>query len=337
MPPGAFFQMYPSQLERAHEVMRAWVEEAGEQPTRIIDLYGGVGAHGIALAKSLGVGLVVADASTSAIEAASRNAARAGVEATVIAASDDQWREVVDEALRGPGKVLVIVNPARAGIDRRLVRWIGEHASSIAQLFYVSCEPITLRRDLVRLAHEGITCREVVGVDFLPNTDKVEGIARCMVEESHVPRREDSEGPASSTSWWAMVAKKPPVQGSVVQGRRGDASDAIELTARRTHYFDHTQRLGGVSAIRITASEPIDASSLRQRLRAWGHPVVGDSEFGWSKLNYQASRRIYLDRAALCDLSEDAIDEDLVALWGDSLREPEVSLEQDAPPEEAST
>jgi len=47
--------------------------------------------------------------------------------------------------------------------------------------------------------------------------------------------------------------------------------------------------------IRITSVEPIDADTLAKSLRAWKHPLVGDSQFGSRQVNSKWLREAYVD------------------------------------------
>jgi hypothetical protein len=56
-------------------------------------------------------------------------------------------------------------------------------ATSVPRLIYVSCDPLTLARDLDRLSHAGYRVLRVQAFDMFPQTDQVETVA--LLEHSH--------------------------------------------------------------------------------------------------------------------------------------------------------
>ena len=70
---------------------------------------------------------------------------------------------------------LVIVDPPRAGLDKRVVAYLNE--SSAQQIIYVSCDPSTLARDCPRLKEGGFEVKSIQPFDLFPQTYHVE----CVV------------------------------------------------------------------------------------------------------------------------------------------------------------
>ena len=304
VPLKAFSQVDPAQLERVHEQMRQWL---GEPPARLLDLYGGVGAHGLALVASGGHILLV-DVDEQAVEAARVNAQALGLEMTARAGRDDEVLDWLSEQVGEPPRP-VIVNPARAGLHHELVAWLCEQAPPA--LLYLSCEPRTLRRDLARLGRGGMRLEQLQGVDLMPNTTQVEALALCRPGASSAPAGDPVDhaywpaqgrrwapgtsgvraAPAQRSRWLAVVAGQAPRHGQLPH---------YEAWSPGAHIVcDRIGRMGRHSVIEARAEGLGEDAELRQRLRAWGHPVLGDDDFGDRGVNRQARRHMHLDRAAL--------------------------------------
>jgi 23S rRNA-/tRNA-specific pseudouridylate synthase len=58
------------------------------------------------------------------------------------------------------------------------------------------------------------------------------------------------------------------------------------------------RNIGDQSVIRVSMQSG-DVRQLRQRLRDWGHPVVGDPDYGFDSANALTARSEWLDRLAL--------------------------------------
>ncbi|MGA2763258.1 MAG: TRAM domain-containing protein [Spirochaetia bacterium] len=90
----------------------------------------------------------------------------------------EQWVET--DAARRPLDA-VVVDPPRAGLGPEVCRWLRGAAPS--RLVYVSCDPVTLARDLGELVRDRFTMDEVRIFDFYPQTSHVETVARLHSRE----------------------------------------------------------------------------------------------------------------------------------------------------------
>ncbi len=70
---------------------------------------------------------------------------------------------------------LVLLDPPRAGLDRRVVDAL--HSLAPPTLIYVSCDPATLARDAARLLRGGYLLKQVTPFDLFPQTYHIEAIA----------------------------------------------------------------------------------------------------------------------------------------------------------------
>lgn len=304
IPPDAFFQLNPAQLSAAHARMRVL---AGGDRRVVLDLYCGVGVHGIALA-ARGGRVIGFDASEDAVAAARLNAARAHLHHDYLAARDEAavgWlsARVADTA------PIAVANPARAGLAPSLLYALPR--LHVAQLLYLSCEPQTLARDADRLAAVGYHCTHLELFDFLPRTEQVEALARFEPSERQTrngherahhpadgrrfstgvsgPRFAGSPGGVQRATWIALVRGRVPGHGFLPQSS-GEHQARVQV--------DKLRNVGPNSAVRLQGPV-LDDRSIRERLRAWGHPVIGDPEFGNRRANHLARRDEYLDRIAL--------------------------------------
>jgi 23S rRNA (uracil1939-C5)-methyltransferase len=159
-PATVFEQVHPEMGDRVRQFA---VEQLGEVSGRKVwDLYAGIGET-TALLTARG-------AIVESVELDRRAVAEA--EARGPAARRLAGR--VEDLLRKLGRPdLVIVNPPRTGMDERVASELDRVRPD--RLVYISCDPATLARDLLRLEHF-----ELVGVqafDLFPQTTHVETVA----------------------------------------------------------------------------------------------------------------------------------------------------------------
>jgi 23S rRNA (uracil1939-C5)-methyltransferase len=80
-----------------------------------------------------------------------------------------------------PELALALVDPPRSGLDVRVTNAI--IAKRPRQFVYVSCNPVTLARDLQLFIGAGYTLRTLELFDFFPQTSHVESLAYLTAEE----------------------------------------------------------------------------------------------------------------------------------------------------------
>lgn len=307
VPPQAFFQAHPAVLEAIHDRIRPWIADAAV----VADLYAGVGVHGIACAPE-GARLVGFDANPEAIEAAARNAADSGKfgedGAAFATLSDAEAGEWLAPRLDAP--TAVIINPARAGISVELVEALSQArlGSSIERIAYVSCEPRTLARDMDRLGDLGFCVASITPFDLMPGTDHVEVLVllersggegsrgelqgvRDFWPTGERPYDAGVSGPAADptagrSTWVARVVGRPPKGTPPFASHRG------------LMQVERLRSLGEHTVVRVTTEGASDRD-VRERLRRWGYPVLGDEGFGDRNANAIARSERFLDRIAL--------------------------------------
>ena len=169
--PEAFFQTNTEMAEQLYALAAEYAQLRGHE--RVFDLYCGIGTIGISLASRAGevwgvetVGEAIADAE--------HNARENGIEnARFIAAN---VRLGVRPLLAEAGKPdVVIVDPPRAGLSKKIVRRVIECGAP--RIVYVSCNPTTLAPNAAQLTESGYRLRRVRPVDMFPHTPHVECVA----------------------------------------------------------------------------------------------------------------------------------------------------------------
>jgi 23S rRNA (uracil1939-C5)-methyltransferase len=147
------------------------VEEAARRQdgktARVLDLYAGAGETAVALAqRGLDVAMVEVDA--PAVRRAEARAEQAGVALKCVAG------RVEEHLARLLPADVVIVNPPRTGLSEEVTGRLA--VLPTCRLIYISCDPATLARDLLRL---GITAAQITllrAYDMFPQTSHVESL-----------------------------------------------------------------------------------------------------------------------------------------------------------------
>ncbi|MEZ5535905.1 MAG: 23S rRNA (uracil(747)-C(5))-methyltransferase RlmC [Thiolinea sp.] len=157
--PKSFFQTNPGVAEQLYRTAQEW--SALLQPARIWDLFCGVGGFGLhcATADTELTGIEIA---AEAIACAQRSAERLGLNKVSFAALDSNG--FADLQTTAPD--LLIVNPPRRGLGAELCGQVS--SLSPPAIFYSSCNPETLARDLSTLP--GYRIRQVQLFDMFPHT-----------------------------------------------------------------------------------------------------------------------------------------------------------------------
>lgn len=166
----AFVQNCPAACELLANEVRRWTEEV--QPQRVLDLYGGIGLHGLVAAQG-GAAVTTVESNAIATACAIETGRRNGYEAA-------QWEPVTTtvEAYcpdRPQSHDHCIVNPPRTGLSRRVADRL--KASALKSILYVSCDPATQARDVARLASGGYSLMRLQPLDIFPQTSHVECVA----------------------------------------------------------------------------------------------------------------------------------------------------------------
>ena len=169
--PEAFFQTNTEMAETLYGIVTEYAALEGWE--RVYDLYCGIGTIALTLAPHAGElwGIeLVEEAVADAIAGARRN------EVTKAKFFAGDTRLALPELLQRAGRPdVVVVDPPRAGLSKKVVRRIVEAAPK--RIVYVSCNPTTLAPNAAELVEAGWTLRRVRPVDMFPQTHHIECVA----------------------------------------------------------------------------------------------------------------------------------------------------------------
>ncbi len=165
--PGSFFQVNLGLLPEIHSRMAEFFGGGN----LLLDLYAGVGTHGLALRRDFRRILCVEGVRSSVADA--RASITAGRVDNVEILANPIHRTL--RRLRSEKLQAVILNPSGVGADSRaLGAIITSTARSVA---YLSCNPTTLARDLAELIGGGFKLVSVQPIDMMPQTRQIEALA----------------------------------------------------------------------------------------------------------------------------------------------------------------
>ena len=167
---SAFYQVNRSAAELLYK--KAGELAALQKGDILVDLYSGVGTVGMSIAdkdtRLYGVEIV-----PEAIENAKINATLNGFEsASFLAADVADFDSFIKD--RGDGRLIVVVDPPRKGLDAGVVCDIAKNEP--ARVVYISCNPDTLARDIAEFRKYGYDTTDVYTYDLFPRTGHVESV-----------------------------------------------------------------------------------------------------------------------------------------------------------------
>jgi 23S rRNA (uracil1939-C5)-methyltransferase len=169
---SSFFQVNPAIVERIF----AYLDERAPRAARVLDLYCGVGTFSLYFARR-GATVFGIEEDPRAVEEARVNAEVNGLStsttfvATRVERLTDETR--VRAALHDCD--LAFLDPPRKGSDEATLGALA--AAAVPSIWYLSCDPATLARDLKFLAAKGYGLGSVQPFDMFPQTGHVEVLA----------------------------------------------------------------------------------------------------------------------------------------------------------------
>lgn len=174
--PFSFFQTNSKGAEVLYQIVRSYIGSTNDKV--IADLYSGTGTIAQILApvarKVIGVEIV-----PEAVESARKNAAANGLNNCEFRIGD--VLKEVDEI--GDKPDLLVLDPPREGIHPKALPKIAANIGT-EKIVYVSCNPVSLVRDIAVFQEYGYQVKQGCSVDMFPGTVHVE----CVVLMSRVEK-----------------------------------------------------------------------------------------------------------------------------------------------------
>ncbi len=177
--PKSFYQVNPIQTEKLYSLAMEYLNLKGCET--VLDAYCGTGTLGI-LAARAGAGKVIGvEVNADAVRDAQENAELNGIE-NIDFICDDASEFITKLADEKQHLDSVIMDPPRAGSTVQFMRSVITLAPD--RIVYVSCNPDTLKRDLLYFSKNGYKVRKITPVDMFPHTSHVECVA-LMSKKAH--------------------------------------------------------------------------------------------------------------------------------------------------------
>ncbi|HBA46990.1 MAG TPA: 23S rRNA (uracil(1939)-C(5))-methyltransferase RlmD [Lachnospiraceae bacterium] len=171
--PKSFYQVNPVQTEKLYEKAMEYAGLTGRET--VLDAYCGTGTIGMIASRSaarvLGVELNK-DAVRDAVSNAKRNQIT-----NIRFYLNDAGKFLLEIAEEKAPLDVLLMDPPRSGSSEEFLNAAAKIAPG--RIVYISCNPVTLVRDLKLLAKKGYRTQRCVAVDMFPYTDAVEAV--CLL------------------------------------------------------------------------------------------------------------------------------------------------------------
>ncbi|MDD2377409.1 MAG: 23S rRNA (uracil(1939)-C(5))-methyltransferase RlmD [Bacilli bacterium] len=163
----SFFQVNDSQTINLYNKVLEYCDFKGNE--KVLDLYCGTGTIGMYLSRYckmvLGVEII-----SDAIKDANKNKQLNNIENIDFILGDS--KDKINEIDFKPD--IVVVDPPRNGVDMKVIESV--ISLNPSKIIYVSCDPMTLARDL-KILQEYYMINEITPIDMFPQTSHVECVA----------------------------------------------------------------------------------------------------------------------------------------------------------------
>ena len=160
----SFFQVNTNNISKLYDVVLKYGEFS--KSDNVIDLYCGVGSISLYIAKYvnsvLGIEII-----KEAIDDANENAKLNNINNTRFICGDVS--NLIDSNINGD---IIIVDPPRIGLDNHSVDVLNN--SGVNKIIYVSCDPMTLVRDIFKMNNYKL--KDITLVDMFPQTHHIETV-----------------------------------------------------------------------------------------------------------------------------------------------------------------
>ena len=164
--PDSFFQVNSRTVNKLYNKVVEYAIE-NEKKDNLVDLYCGTGTIGIYLSKYFN-SIIGIELNKQAVEDAKGNAKINSVNNIEFYAGD--VGKIINDQIKAD---VIVVDPPRSGLDKRTKDILLKIKAN--KIVYVSCNPLTLARDIKEL-DSGYKLGNITLVDMFPNTHHVESV-----------------------------------------------------------------------------------------------------------------------------------------------------------------
>jgi len=171
--PASFYQVNPVQAQKLYEKAVGLAGLTGKET--VVDAYCGTGTIGLIAAKKAG-NVIGVESNPDAVRDAVSNAKANGVK-NIRFYRDDAGHFLQSCALDRLAVDVVLMDPPRSGSSEAFLTAAAEIGPE--KIVYVSCNPVTLERDVSFLEKKGYRAKEVWPVDMFPWTGSMEAV--CLL------------------------------------------------------------------------------------------------------------------------------------------------------------
>ena len=173
----SFYQINPQQTEVLYKKAMEYAGLTGKET--VIDAYCGIGTLGIIASKKAGK-VISVELNRQAVKDAIVNSKLNNTK-NVRFYNDDATEFMAKMAEEGMKADVLVMDPPRAGATKEFIDSAVKLSPS--RIVYVSCNPETQERDLVRFTKSGYKVMKIQPVDMFPHTKHVETV--CLLSKKH--------------------------------------------------------------------------------------------------------------------------------------------------------
>jgi len=175
-----FAQANDAQNDVLRGLVKSWATPSSEEPTRVLELYAGDGNFTRDLVRRARVVAVEGDR-----DAAARLVENLRTQIARGIGTLDRWSVRAESAATAVRRLaderfdVIVLDPPRSGAADAI-----DHLGALGaqRLVYVSCDPMTLARDLARLATQGYRAIKAQPLDMMPHPSHIEVVT--LLEKS---------------------------------------------------------------------------------------------------------------------------------------------------------
>lgn len=166
--PQSFYQINPVQTERLYKKAISLAGLTGRE--KVIDAYCGIGTIGMTAASNA-LEVIGVELNKNAVKDAMNNAKAAGID-NIRFVCQDAGEYMVKLASLGEKVDVVFMDPPRAGSDDKFLSSVVKLSPD--RVVYVSCNPVTLERDISYMEENGYKAESAWPIDMFPHSEHTE-------------------------------------------------------------------------------------------------------------------------------------------------------------------